>query len=62
MIKTELLFDKKLTVKYKLNSQLFKLISAALIKKISKVPLRGYIGAIYTPTIAQDFGDILTPI
>ncbi|OYD88651.1 hypothetical protein CDG77_22590 [Nostoc sp. 'Peltigera membranacea cyanobiont' 213] len=49
-------------LKYKSNSQPSKLISAVLIKKISKIPHGGYIGAIYTPAIVQDFGEILTPI
>jgi hypothetical protein len=50
-------------VNYKSKSQQrSNLISAALIKKISKIPNGGYIGAIYTPTIVQGFGKILTPI
>jgi hypothetical protein len=50
-------------VNYKSKSQQrSNLISAALIKKISKIPDGGFIGAIYTPTLAQDFGEILTPI
>jgi hypothetical protein len=62
-IKIELLFNKRLVVNYKSKSQQrSNLISAALIKKISKIPSGGYMGAIYAPTIAQDFGDILTPI
>jgi hypothetical protein len=56
------LLTKTLIVEYKSKSQPSKLISAALIKKISKNLIGGYMGAIYTPTIVQDFGDILTPI
>ncbi|WP_292846174.1 hypothetical protein [Nostoc sp. NMS8] len=39
-----------------------KLISTALIKKISKIVYGGCIGAIYTPNILQYFREKITPI
>jgi hypothetical protein len=57
-----LFFNKRLTAEYKLNSQPSKLISAALIKKIDKILDGGYMGAICTPILVRDLGEILTPI
>jgi hypothetical protein len=56
------LLTEILTVKYKSKSQPSNLLSAALIKKISKILDGGYMGAICTPTIVKGFDDILTPV